>query len=644
MEREFIKLLKPQNIFKEKQRFGPYDDGGYVVPKFVLGDCTALYTYGIGRDTRFEEDFGRKYNKPAYLFDHTIRTVEDWRIEEQKEEWRQMEERLKGVNCHFSPTGLGHGANCHDFIDDYQSNGTEGYVILKIDIEGGEYEYFKKTDVPQMESTVISLVIEVHGLGNKGQRSELISMLRVLDPYFVLNHIHANNWGMAYRVNGEDIPESLELTFVNKKFVEKYEPDNQDYPIKDLDLPNNPGRDEIILTFINAKPKEVTKMNISIGDVIDRYSICKLKSERLEIDNGSEIRALKKAMSSYEGLNSYVDQLYKINGQCWDMEADIRKGNEKILGLEEVGRRALKLRDLNNIRVGIKNEVNSKHKEGFIDIKMEHGSEEISSLVISLTTVPERLSNPHESGIKKGIKSLCEQTDTDYEIHFNIPKTYHVTNEEYIIPDWLDEYKLQYPHLRVFRTEDFGPPTKVVPTLKRLKDPETILLVVDDDLVYHKDMVSEHRKYQDQIKDSCICYEGRETSEPPGYGGLRDAWILCVDKIVEVYMFQHYKSASYKKKLFTQDFFDYYLGKTFSDDVLLSRFFNNKGVKIFVVPYEPENPKYATLELWTKNHGVETFPVLSHTHNTGPTGCNHPGLLSLPTGGRFYEPNNLGNK
>jgi len=644
MSSEFIKLLKPQNVFKKMVRMGPNEDGGYVLPNFVLENCSAVYSYGIGRDSRFEEEFGPKFKKPAYLYDHTIRVVEPWRVEDQQREWDEINDRWKEMNCYFSPTGLGFQNNCHDFIDDYNANKTEGKVLLKIDIEGGEYDYFEQVNINQINDSVMGILLEVHEIHVKEYKERLTAILKRLGEHFILCHIHGNNWGYEYPIDGETVPQTLELTFINREFVDEYEPNEQEYPVKGLDVPNNPKNDDLKLTFLKPKLKDPKRMKISIGDVVDRYSICKLKYERAQIDNTQETYSLLNEMSFYKGLETYVDKLYEINGLCWDMESDIRSGNEDDLGLEEVGRRALKLRDLNSVRVSVKNELNSKFKEGFIEIKMDHSSETDPSLVISLTTVPGRLNHPHDLGISGVIKSLCEQADTDYEIHFNIPEKYNITGENYIIPAWLVDYKLQYPHLKVFRTEDLGPPTKLVPTLNRLKNPETILLVVDDDLTYHPDMVTEHRKYQKQFKDCCICYEGRETVTSPGYGGLRDSWILCVDRVIETKLFQHYKSASYKKKLFTQDFFDYYLGKTFSDDVLVSRYFNHRGVKILVVPYDPETPNYATTALWEANHGVETFPVLKHAHNVEVCGCNHPGLLELPTGGRFYEPPNLGNK
>lgn len=388
-------------------------------------------------------------------------------------------------------------------------------------------------------------------------------------------------------------------------------------------------------------------MKKAIGEIVDRYTICKLKSERTNVDNSKEIDSLLDEIKKYKGLDPYIDALYKLNGDVWDIEGDIRCGNENILGLEKVGRRALQLRKMNIRRVDIKNQINLRYNEGYVDIKVNHGSETIPSVVITLTTVPERLADTAETGIISVIESLCVQDDNDYEIHFNIPEVNIITKKPYIIPDWLYEYKLKYSHLKIFRTEDYGPPTKFVPTLERVL-PLTILLVVDDDLTYHPEMVSEHRKYQSNLHTpGVICYEGRGAEialYDPIAGDMRDNWILCVTQIREVHSLMHYKSVSYRKFLFDDDFYKYYLGRTFSDDALVSKYFRDKRIRMYVVPYEPENHLFATKELWDLNHGVTTFPVIRHSTSVSDTGCHNPALLKHPLGDRFFEPPTLGDR
>lgn len=119
-------------------------------------------------------------------------------------------------------------------------------------------------------------------------------------------------------------------------------------------------------------------MEYPISEILDRYSIALLKKERLQIDNDQELADLSNEIDNYRKINEIVDdyivKLKEINGKIWDLEFDIRKGKEGELGLEEVGRRALLIRENNKIRVGYKNEIVEIFNVGYKDIKMNHVS------------------------------------------------------------------------------------------------------------------------------------------------------------------------------------------------------------------------------------------------------------------------------
>ena len=112
-----------------------------------------------------------------------------------------------------------------------------------------------------------------------------------------------------------------------------------------------------------------------ISDIVDRYSILLLKQERTDLDLEKELDLYKKRLFKYKNISIFTDMLYDINGKIWDLESDIRMGKEGELGLEEVGRRAIKIRNLNNKRVSIKNEIVKQYDEGFEEKKVNHASE-----------------------------------------------------------------------------------------------------------------------------------------------------------------------------------------------------------------------------------------------------------------------------
>ena len=119
-------------------------------------------------------------------------------------------------------------------------------------------------------------------------------------------------------------------------------------------------------------------MKLSIGDIIDRWSIAYLKHQRANQDTSQEINEYIdycKEKYSQKDIKEYFNLLLKVNGDIWSLESDIRKGKEGELGLEEVGRRALQIRNFNGIRVKLKNELNLKYNEGFQEIKANHASQ-----------------------------------------------------------------------------------------------------------------------------------------------------------------------------------------------------------------------------------------------------------------------------
>jgi hypothetical protein len=75
-----------------------------------------------------------------------------------------------------------------------------------------------------------------------------------------------------------------------------------------------------------------------------------------------------------EAIADLIDRLCICNIKISILESDIRKGKEAELGLEEVGRRALEIRDINRERVALKNELKRIFGDGFKDIKVNHRS------------------------------------------------------------------------------------------------------------------------------------------------------------------------------------------------------------------------------------------------------------------------------
>ncbi len=129
-------------------------------------------------------------------------------------------------------------------------------------------------------------------------------------------------------------------------------------------------------------------MRYPIDELIDKTSIIKLKFERLEhLEDrerwASELIEDSIAIGTFIGdgtctieqVEEWFHKLFKINGQVWDLEADIRKGKDEELGMDEIGRRAIKIREKNKERIAVKAEVVDFTGKGYADIKENHISE-----------------------------------------------------------------------------------------------------------------------------------------------------------------------------------------------------------------------------------------------------------------------------
>ena len=74
------------------------------------------------------------------------------------------------------------------------------------------------------------------------------------------------------------------------------------------------------------------------------------------------------------GLGDLVDRLCIVNQKIWHLENDVRHMKELNMPLEEIGRRALLIRDFNKERVSYKNAIDEISEEFFGDLKIDHAS------------------------------------------------------------------------------------------------------------------------------------------------------------------------------------------------------------------------------------------------------------------------------
>ena len=228
-------------------------------------------------------------------------------------------------------------------------------------------------------------------------------------------------------------------------------------------------------------------------------------------------------------------------------------------------------------------------------------------VVISLSTTPNRLSETREGwGIKPVIERLVNMTYGNYEIHLNIPFINHKTDEEYFIPKWLIELENNNKKLKIFRCHDYGSITKIVPTLKRIENPNVIIITVDDDLLYVDGFIEYHIKKMKQYPNSALGFAGLTAIN----GSCHHCTTLKEDTRVKI--LEGYKTVSYLRKYFKDDFFKEFVGQSWSDDILISAYLGKHDIEKIVINYEFDD-NFTPV--------VESFPIYGNVPNE-KSGCN----------------------
>ena len=117
-------------------------------------------------------------------------------------------------------------------------------------------------------------------------------------------------------------------------------------------------------------------MKFPIIELVDRFCIAQVKQEKTNA-NTEEIAFYKEQLSYYnlDLVNDQLLDLFKVHRTIWELEAELKAGTEHNLGLEEIGRRAIVIRDWNNKRVSLKNSMAEKLGCSVREIKLDHLSQ-----------------------------------------------------------------------------------------------------------------------------------------------------------------------------------------------------------------------------------------------------------------------------
>tara|TARA_X000001036_G_scaffold397996_1_gene400595 strand:+ start:90 stop:893 length:804 start_codon:yes stop_codon:yes gene_type:complete len=256
----FLKPLKTSNLV----RLGRTHDGGYVVDATVINDCDILITFGLGPDWSFELDYiKRNKDVEIFIYDHTVSSkpyIKDVikylrRFLTFRATFESVSNRIKYLTNFKS--FLNHkSVNYYkekitfpivDKIDTdvdkaFSRVKTTGDVVLKCDIDGGEYKVID--EILKYSSRIKMLIFEFHLVDNNEEN--FYNSIKRIQKNFDIIHIHGNN---HFPKLDSGLPLILEITLINKKFS----PNNQEYvnnfPITGLDYPNNPFKEDLVFSF-----------------------------------------------------------------------------------------------------------------------------------------------------------------------------------------------------------------------------------------------------------------------------------------------------------------------------------------------------------------------------------------------------------
>ena len=71
-------------------------------------------------------------------------------------------------------------------------------------------------------------------------------------------------------------------------------------------------------------------------------------------------------------LDQVIEAMTDIHHAIWDLEWQLKSGVEQMLSLQEIGRRAIAIRDFNNRRIAYKNSVAAILGHVVTEIKQDH--------------------------------------------------------------------------------------------------------------------------------------------------------------------------------------------------------------------------------------------------------------------------------
>jgi len=262
------KIVYLPNIFKPFNvgnlvRLGGNKDGGYLLSKKSLSKSNFLITLGVAYNWDFELDFLKKkqsVNLSIIACDNSIsrEIVKKFSLKSLFLFFiRPSFKKIQHICKFFSYINTFDGKKAIHFPLNVTRSNTyrtinlkklfsfikKKSVILKIDIEGGEY--YLLDDIFKYLNQINVLIIEFHSI--QKNKKNFFNFIKRISNKFYISHVHINNVSLS---NNGKKAEIIEFTFEKKLlFNKKVVHSKQSYPLKNLDYPSSKKVDDCRILF-----------------------------------------------------------------------------------------------------------------------------------------------------------------------------------------------------------------------------------------------------------------------------------------------------------------------------------------------------------------------------------------------------------
>jgi hypothetical protein len=230
---ELARMYQPYRVEGfEKIRAGSSNDGGYVMLDDFRGVEAAL-SNGVETNADWDMDMVSRGLR-IHQYDHSIDAAP---VVHPQITWhKKMISPTSGEGC----------ATLAETLRDAKITAPAS-GLLKIDIEGGEWDVFEASK-PEELNRFSQILIEMHDMGRCVEDAYLARAKRVmkkLTDLFAVFHVHANNWSPLVPVSGVWFPETVEISFANRSRY-TFLPTDELFPTP-LDQPCNPMLPDVFL-------------------------------------------------------------------------------------------------------------------------------------------------------------------------------------------------------------------------------------------------------------------------------------------------------------------------------------------------------------------------------------------------------------